>query len=247
MMMTRIYTVMLCLLTALTVGAQESKYLKTFEFDERIHNFGTIEEKDGKVSHTFTFTNRGKETVTIKEVNAMCGCTTAAFSKAPVKPGQQAKVTLTYDPSHRPGHFSKEAVVLLNDGDYYTRIWIKGDVVEMVHPVTEDHPYAYGEGLYMSHRVIPFSVVKPGEQDSIRVLVANDSQEPMTVTFSKQPNNRLLQLPEKLTLKAGQRTLFYAKYKALRTYPYRRYITLQPYVNGKAVKTMRVTWVATRN
>ncbi|MBQ7513457.1 MAG: DUF1573 domain-containing protein [Prevotella sp.] len=246
-MMTRIYTVMLCLLTALTVGAQESKYLKTFEFDERIHNFGTIEEKDGKVSHTFTFTNRGKETVTIKEVNAMCGCTTAAFSKAPVKPGQQAKVTLTYDPSHRPGHFSKEAVVLLNDGDYYTRIWIKGDVVEMVHPVTEDHPYAYGEGLYMSHRVIPFSVVKPGEQDSIRVLVANDSQEPMTVTFSKQPNNRLLQLPEKLTLKAGQRTLFYAKYKALRTYPYRRYITLQPYVNGKAVKTMRVTWVATRN
>ena len=247
MMMTRIYTVMLCLLTALTVGAQESKYLKTFEFDERIHNFGTIEEKDGKVSHTFTFTNRGKETVTIKEVNAMCGCTTAAFSKAPVKPGQQAKVTLTYDPSHRPGHFSKEAVVLLNDGDYYTRIWIKGDVVEMVHPVTEDHPYAYGEGLYMSHRVIPFSVVKPGEQDSIRVLVANDSQEPMTVTFSKQPNNRLLQLPEKLTLKAGQRTLFYAKYKALRTYPYRRYITLQPDVNGKAVKTMRVTWVATRN
>ena len=245
--MKRIHILMLLMLTALTVGAQESKYLKTFEFDERIHNFGTIEEKDGKVSHTFTFTNRGKETVTIKEVNAMCGCTTAAFSKAPVKPGQQAKVTLTYDPSHRPGHFSKEAVVLLNDGDYYTRIWIKGDVVEMVHPVTEDHPYAYGEGLYMSHRVIPFSVVKPGEQDSIRVLVANDSQEPMTVTFSKQPNNRLLQLPEKLTLKAGQRTLFYAKYKALRTYPYRRYITLQPYVNGKAVKTMRVTWVATRN
>ena len=244
MMMTRIHTLMLCLLTALTAGAQESKYLKTFEYDERIHNFGTIEEKDGKVSHTFTFTNRGKETVTIKEVNAMCGCTTAEFSKAPVKPGQKAKVTLTYNPSHRPGHFSKEAVVLLNDGDYYTRIWIKGDVREMVHPVTEDHPYAYGEGLYMSHSLIPFSIVKPGEQDSIRVLVANDSQEPMTVTFSRRPNNRLLQLPEKLTLKPGQRTLFYAKYKALRTYPYQRYITLQPYVNGKAVKTLRVTWVA---
>lgn len=244
--MKHFFSFIACLLCATAAFAEdeEAAFLKTFEYDQRVYDFGTIEEKDGKVSHTFTFINKGKETVLISDVNAWCGCTTAQFTKTPVQPGKTAQVTITYDPNLRPGKFSKEAVLNLNGGKYYTRIWVKGNVVGMVHPVTEDHPYSYGEGLYMSQSVIPFSVIPVGSEDSIRVLIANDTDREMTVDFQRHPNNRLLQMPRRMVLKAGERTKFYAKYKARKAYGCRRYITIQPLVNGKKVKPLKVTWLA---
>ena len=155
---TYIIAIFFCASILLTAKAQNgnSIFLQSFQYDKRIHDFGTIQEKDGKVSHTFVFTNKSNETVNINDVNAWCGCTTAQFTKEPVRPSKTAKVTITFDPDHRPGKFSKEAVLMLNGGKYYTRIWVKGNVIGMKHPVTEDHPYAYGSGLYMSHRVLPF-------------------------------------------------------------------------------------------
>ena len=233
---------LLCM-TGVWAQQQESAFLKTFEYDKRIHDFGTIEEAKGKVKHTFTFTNNSQKNLIISDVNAWCGCTTAEFTKSMIKPGQKATVTVTYDPSYRPGKFSKEVVVMLNNGKYYTRIWVKGNVIGMKHPVTEDHPYAYGEGLYMSHQIVPFPSIQKGEKDSVRVLIANDTDKEMTVELIRRPNNRILQMPRKIVLKAGERTKFYAKYRAPRKYKHRRYIHVIPKVNGKELKPLKVTWL----
>ena len=221
---------------------QQPTFCPTFVYDERVHDFGTIEESKGKVSHTFTFTNKSSAPVSITDVRLWCGCTEAQFSKQPIRPGEKAEVTLTFNPAYRPGNFSKEAVVLLNGGKNFTRIWVKGSVIPMQHPVSEDHPYYLGEGLYVSQQVLPFGAIKPGCTDSLRLLIANGSNHDMTVEFIRQPDNRLLQMPEKLLLKAGERKKLYAKYKARFVYTYRRQITITPMVNGTKVKPLRLTW-----
>ena len=76
------------------------------------HEFGTIEQ--GKpVSHTYHFTNKGKEPLIIASVHPGCGCTTQSYSKEPVAPGKRGFVTLTYNAA-AAGKFSKSATVVAN-------------------------------------------------------------------------------------------------------------------------------------
>jgi hypothetical protein len=111
----------------------------------------------------------------------------------------------------------------------------------MQHPVTEDHPYHYGEGLYMSHRVLPFRALKAGEQQTFQLRIANDTDRPMNIEFRRQPDNRLLQMPRQLTLKPRERRTVDVSYKAWREYSYRRRIDVVPVVNGKSLSPLRLT------
>ena len=101
--------------STMTWAQAEPTYSTTFKYDKRVHDFGTILEKNGKVSHVFTFTNTSALPVVISDVNAWCGCTTAEFTKTPVLPGKKAEVKVTYNPFSRPGKGSEE-MVLSRDG-----------------------------------------------------------------------------------------------------------------------------------
>ena len=57
--------------------------------EKSVHNFGEIQEADGKVSHT------------------SCGCTTPEWTKEPIQAGKEGEVKVTFDPKNRPGNFMK--------------------------------------------------------------------------------------------------------------------------------------------
>lgn len=227
-------------------GAQSPQPSSTFLPDKRVHNFGTIDERNGKVEHTFHFRNRGAAPVVISNVSAWCGCTTVTYTKTPIQPGAYGKVVVAFNPHSRPGSFSKEVVVMTGGGSSYSRVWIKGKVLPYEHPVTEDHPYAFGRGLYMSHKVVAFPPLKKGEKATFSLRLANNTGKPMTIVFKRTPNNRVLLMPEKLTLKPRQRTVIELFYRARRTYGHKRYINVTPYVNGQALKPLRIEWFGTR-
>ena len=229
---------------AITWAQSEPTYAATFKYDKRVHNFGTILEKNGKVSYVFTFTNTDTKPVVISDVNSWCGCTTAEYTKTPILPGKKGRVTVTYNPFSRPGKFSKEVVVTLNGGDSYTRVWVSGTVVPYRHPVTEDYPYAFGSGLYMGYRVYAFPPLHAGESYQIEQRVSNETDKPMTITFERVPNNTVLKMPASLTLKPRERTTFTVSYRAPRTYARARTITIKVAVNGKPVKSLRADWYA---
>lgn len=84
------------------------------EFAVQQHDFGTIAEKGGPVSHEFVFTNTGDAPLMIIKASASCGCTRPDYPKQPVKPGQKAKVKVTYLPEGRPGEFEKTITVKTN-------------------------------------------------------------------------------------------------------------------------------------
>ena len=97
-------------------------------FETPEYNFGDIQENKGKVSHKFSFTNNGKESIRILTVKPSCGCTTPNWSKDEIKPGKKGFIIAEYNPKGRPGVFRKSLSVITNDNSR-TLIFIKGRVV----------------------------------------------------------------------------------------------------------------------
>lgn len=96
--------------------------------EKSMHNFGVILEKDGKVTHTFIIKNMGKAPMVINKIEASCGCTTSAYSKKPIAPGETTEVKITFDPTDRPGIFSKAISIYTNATSKSLNLRIRGEV-----------------------------------------------------------------------------------------------------------------------
>lgn len=105
-----------------------SQQAKQLRFIEEIHDFGTILEEGGPVTHDFIFTNNGSRPVKILTVKASCGCTTPAWSEDPVPVGKTGFIQARFDPRGRPGFFDKSLTVTtdLDPGPLVLRI--RGEV-----------------------------------------------------------------------------------------------------------------------
>ena len=97
-------------------------------FETPEYNFVDIQENKGKVSHKFSFTNNGKESIRILTVKPSCGCTTPNWSKDEIKPGKKGFIIAEYNPKGTPGVFRKSHSVITND-NRRSLIFIKGKVV----------------------------------------------------------------------------------------------------------------------
>ena len=60
------------------------------EWIKKTWDFGNITQGE-TVTHTFYFKNTGTQNLLIKNVETGCGCTTADYDKAPVRPGKEGK------------------------------------------------------------------------------------------------------------------------------------------------------------
>lgn len=113
--MKRIFSIFaLVLISVLTFNIVAAEKGAVMTFAEKTHDFGTIKEADGPVTHVFEFTNTGSEPLVIINVNASCGCTRPEYPKEPVMPGKKGKIKVTFNPAGRPGEFSKEVKIRTN-------------------------------------------------------------------------------------------------------------------------------------
>ena len=79
------------LLIALAVAAQQP----VITFQKTEHDFGKINEGDGRVSTIFEFKNEGMEPLVLSNVKASCGCTTPTWTRTPLEPGETGTITVT--------------------------------------------------------------------------------------------------------------------------------------------------------
>lgn len=94
--MKRMLTLSLVLLAASSrLPAQE------ITFSETKFNWGTVQEKDGDVSHDFRFVNTGDKPLVIKNIITGCGCTSSEWSEKAYLPGEQGTIRLIYHPEGR--------------------------------------------------------------------------------------------------------------------------------------------------
>ena len=82
-------------------------------------------EKAEKQKVIFLLKNSGDHPLVITDVKTSCGCTTAGWNKAPVVPGETAKITIEIEIKEK-GYFSKTVSVYCNTADSPLILTIKG-------------------------------------------------------------------------------------------------------------------------
>lgn len=174
---------MMLLMSVCRVAAQQPQLGESLVFEERVFDFGEIDEAAGLVSHEFHFQNQGNTVLAISSVVSGCGCVKFEYPKKPLRPGEKGTVKVYYNPRYRPGFFSKEVVVLTQNNTQYNRIWVKGTVKPCRHPVQENYPYDYGNGLWMGFEVMAFGKMELGQKKTMKLRFANDTDRTMKLFF----------------------------------------------------------------
>ena len=177
--MKKIISTLCMALTAVAMMAQNP--VITFEKTE--HDFGKINEADGRVSVVFSFKNEGMAPLVLSNVRASCGCTTPTWTKEPVEPGQTGSITVTYNPNGRPGRFQKTVTITSNASEPTKKVYIKGEVIPKQAKPVNKYTVAVGE-LSMKTTTLDLGVVKKGENKSGELEYANMTKEDHTVKLA---------------------------------------------------------------
>ena len=102
--------------------------LPFFEFEEEVVNFGTITQGE-IVSTSFKFKNVGKSDLIISSAQGSCGCTIPEWPKEPIKPGENAKIAVTFNSTGKQGLQNKTITIVSNTIPNTKVIALKGEVL----------------------------------------------------------------------------------------------------------------------
>ncbi len=182
------------------------------KLSESEHNFGTFKEEAGKQTHDFVVTNTGNAPLVIQNIVASCGCTQPVWTKQPIPPGGNGKITANYDPANRPGQFNKTLSVYTNSKPEVVVLVLKGEVIPREKTIEEIFTFPVGSVRFESNH-LAFTNVKKTEK-KIRVMqLINISKEPVKVGFENLPAHLTVKAnPE--TLKPGQKGIVEGTYDA---------------------------------
>ena len=102
--------------------------LPVLVFQEQSFDFGKITQGE-KVSHTFVFKNTGGSDLVISSAQGSCGCTVPQYPRQPIKPGETAKVDVTFNSEGKAGKVEKTVTVITNCEPNTNVISIKAEVI----------------------------------------------------------------------------------------------------------------------
>ncbi len=163
---------------------------------EKVHDFGVILEQDGKVHCMMRVVNTGTEPLIIVKAQAGCGCTAIQFPQEPIQPGDTATVGITYNPSGRPGQFTKQVLVTTNTMPQRTIVEISGNVIPSDATLDEQYPVRAGS-LRISQSIIPFGELVKGKNKTLYLSAYNASTDTVMVTvMGFKPHLRLAVVPD---------------------------------------------------
>lgn len=177
--MKKVLSILSLALCATMMMAQEP----VITFTKTEHDFGKINEVDGRVTTIFDFKNEGMAPLVLSNVRASCGCTTPKWTREPVEPGQTGQITVTYNPSGRPGRFQKTITITSNATEPTTRLYIKGEVIPKPAQPVNNYPIQMGE-LSLKAKSVNFGTIKKGQKMQREIEYANHTDHEITVELA---------------------------------------------------------------
>ena len=180
---------LLCLATTLCVVRAQQRG-EMIDSLSAIHNFGTIAEERGTVSHSFTLHNVSDQQMVILRVNTDCGCTTPTYDRTAVAPGDSIPILITYNPLNRPGSFVKYTRVYTSvDPSKPVKLTIKGNVATLGRPTPMSARYQQEIGaLQVSNLFLDFPLQPAGAENTIRLMLNNPTGQPLEVSLDTLPS-----------------------------------------------------------
>lgn len=161
---------------AMTAAAQpEATWL------ERQHDMGVFMEQDGKVTCQMRVVNTGTEPLLIVKAQAGCGCTAVTYPETPIEPGDTAAIGITYNPSGRPGQFSKQVLILTNTMPKRTVLEITGNVIPTAATLDKQYPLRAGD-LRISQQSLPMGELTRGKNKTEYLSTYNASTDTLLVS-----------------------------------------------------------------
>lgn len=108
-----------------TCSVTESK--ATFYVKELTHNFGDNLSINKEYTYDFVYFNTGKTPLIINDIKTSCHCTTADYTKEPLRPGESAKIhVMLKEQIH--GYFRRSITVFTNSAKKKTFLYITGNI-----------------------------------------------------------------------------------------------------------------------
>ena len=153
------------------------------QFENKAHDFGQINEVDGKVTHEFVFKNVGNAPLVISQVRASCGCTTPKWTKTPIEPGKTGSITTTFNPIGRKGTFSSSVTVISNAAENQERLTLKGSII----PKDRDGFHESIETLRLKTKTVRIGDVNKNTSQQRTISVRNDGNSPLQLLFGNVP------------------------------------------------------------
>ena len=154
---------------------------KTLQFIPEGVDFGTIREESGMASQKVKAVNISADTTFIISARTSCGCSAVDFSEQPIAPGDTTEVTITYDPTNRPGKFLKTARFFTGNERIGNSIKIRGTVIPSPSNLDKAYPDKAG-ALRLSTLLINAGEISRKEARPFFVGIYNDSDRPIKLT-----------------------------------------------------------------
>ena len=163
---------------------------------ERQHDFGVFLEADGKVTCSMALVNTGTEPLIIVKAQAGCGCTGITYPEEAIQPGDTASVSISYNPSGRPGQFSKEVLIFTNTVPKRTTLEITGNVIPTAATLDKQYPLQAGS-LRISQQSVPFGELTKGQNKTLYLSAYNASTDTILVKVTgAKPHLRPALVPD---------------------------------------------------
>ena len=96
-------------------------------FESKEHDFGLINRGD-IVTYYYKFENTGEADLIISRAVGSCGCTVPEYPKNPLKPGESAKIKVTFNSGGKHGKQQKLVTILTNTKEATEILLIKAEI-----------------------------------------------------------------------------------------------------------------------
>ncbi len=186
-------------------------------------DFGTVNEVDGIVEHTFRFTNSGRIAFGIERVSVDCGCTTPVYTREPIEPKNEGAITVLFDPKGQEGPFEKSVHVTSKGGRNKNTLTIRGMVVPRPKSIEEEYPFTMGGGLRLSNLSLNYGYLEQGTIKEESVRYVNASPMAVKLEWNVQPRRDFVHVDALPTIPAGARGEIRVSYDLRGTTFYGRY------------------------
>lgn len=164
---------------------------------EREHDFGMIDEANGKVACTMRLVNTTDSMLSIIEVRPSCGCTAVRYPRQPIAPADTAALILVFNPHGRPGTFAKSVVVRLSQPPMRSSLIVRGTVRAAESTLAGRYPALAGP-LRLSNSLAPMGEVQKGRTASAIISGYNTSTDTLSLSADSLPAGIAVQFAPQL-------------------------------------------------